>query len=204
MRYCLLFSGVPAALQATKNRGLFCKAPGRKQTDLLLKRDGFIPCAAFLRAQRQSPVPGQCNTPGSRTFVHIESSAAAEHQNTYAWQNAPFFFGINQQGRLVVDSMAAVYHTQTGVSTPFFAGFTKSRGFPLARCTSGAAQKAAPRRRERRAGCCCYSLKRALAVMPSSSGRSGWSAGRSPFGASWSAGSFSAASASSGLRWRAY
>ena len=31
-------------------------------------------------------------------------------------------------------------------------------------------------------------------VTPSSSGRSGWSAGRSPFGASWSAGSFSAAS----------
>ena len=37
--------------------------------------------------------------------------------------------------------MAAVYHTQTAVSTPFFAGFTKSCGFPLARCTSGAAQK---------------------------------------------------------------
>ena len=40
-------------------------------------------------------------------------------------------------------------------------------------------------------------------VTPSSSGRSGWSAGRSPFGASLSAGSFSAASASSGPRWRA-
>ena len=116
----------------------------------------------------------------------------------------PFLFRINQQGRLVVYSMAAVYHTQTGVSTPFFAGFTKSCGFPLARCTSGAAQKAAPRRRERRAGCCCYSLKRSIAVKPSSSGHSGWSAGRSPFGASWSAGSFSAASASFGLRWRAY
>ena len=91
-----------------------------------------------------------------------------------------------------------------GCVNPFFAGFTKSCGFPLARCTSGAAQKAAPRRRERRAGCCCYSLKRALALTPSSSGRSGWSAGRSPFGVSWSAGSFSAASASFALRWRAY
>ena len=40
-------------------------------------------------------------------------------------------------------------------------------------------------------------------VTPSSSGRSGWSAGRSPFEASLSAGSFSAASASSGPRWRA-
>ena len=39
-------------------------------------------------------------------------------------------------------------------------------------------------------------------VTPSSSGRSGWSAGRSPFEASLSAGSFSAASASSGPRWR--
>ena len=58
--------------------------------------------------------------------------------------------------------MAAVYHTKQGVSTPFFAGFTKYCGFPLAKCTIGAAQKAAPRRRERRAGCCCYSLKRSL------------------------------------------
>ena len=40
-------------------------------------------------------------------------------------------------------------------------------------------------------------------VTPSSSGRSGWSAGKSPFGAFCSAGSFSAASASSGPRWRA-
>ena len=183
---------MPAALQATKKRGLFAKLPGENKLTFLLKRDGFIPCAAFLRAQRQSPVPGQRNTPWSRTFVHIENSAAAEHQNTYAWQNAPFFFRINQQGRLVIDSMVAVYHTQTGVSTPFFAGFTKYCGFSLARCTSGAAQKAAPRRRERRAGCCCYSLKKSLAVTPSSSGRSGWSAGRSLFGASWSAGSFSA------------
>ncbi len=93
---------------------------------------------------------------------------------------------------------------QTGRVNPFFAGFTKYCGFPLAKCTSGAAQKAAPRRRERRAGCCCYSLKRSLGVMPSSSGRSGWSAGRSLSGASWSAGSFSAASASSGPRWKAY
>lgn len=40
-------------------------------------------------------------------------------------------------------------------------------------------------------------------VTPSSSGRSGWSAGRSPFEASLSAESFSAASASFGPRWRA-
>lgn len=40
-------------------------------------------------------------------------------------------------------------------------------------------------------------------VTPSSSGRSGWSAGRSLFEASLSAESFSAASASSGPRWRA-
>ena len=78
-------------IAGNKKTGAFCKAPGRKQTDLLLKRDDIIPVSAFLRAQRQSPVPGQCNPPGSRTFVHIENSAAAEHQNTYAWQNAPFF-----------------------------------------------------------------------------------------------------------------
>ena len=133
---------------------------------------------------------------------HSSTSKILPQQSTKILMHGrtPLSFRTNQQGRLVVDSMAAVYHTQTDVSTPFFAGFTKSRGFPLARCTSGAAQKAAPRRRERRAGCCCYSSKRALAVMPSSSVHSGWSAGRSLFGVSWSAGSFSAASASFGLR----
>ena len=125
--------------------------------------------------------------------------AGCERQRSRRWEPQPGF--------LIISAACVIHPARLGNHTALHRLPAHNRRNAFYSCISRMTpyEKSAPASETIRSGgvVMFMQLWATFAVRPSSSARSGWSSGRSLFGASWSAGSFSAASASSGPRWRA-